>query len=375
MKNYSSYNILDNVSIFFNGENEIRFRKGIWNYEEATLTLDTLSDNLKEAFLSVVESLAGKGEVELSYIHKNHSLLIDELSVLRNVVDTLVEQRYLEPKYSETSETFVKELIGGTISEILVGEKIHVQPVLFISDNERLKEYANMIAEDLSMPLTIMNDSDILRIQNANITDKIEAMETVSEETELGRLLYPFSCVVVSFERPRLALLRNLNRLLLKTSTPLILSILDGPFLNMTTVKGGETACYECFENRVISRNESLAVYENFVKQTGGVDVKREATYITPILQTFTSLALFEAFLLATVNRSKFVGRVLNIYIPLIEIQVQDLLRIAFCPACGHISKAKYDEMYTTSKQVVGQLVDSVILSKDEDGAKMGGNI
>src|SRR5699024_8068259 len=143
--------------------------------------------------------------------------------------------------------------------------------------------------------------------------------------TELGRLLYPFSCVVVSFERPRLALLRNLNRLLLKTSTPLILSILDGPFLNMTTVKGGETACYECFENRVITRNESLAVYENFVKQTGGVDVKREATYMTPILQTFTSLALFEAFLLATVNRSKFVGRVLNIYIPLIEIQVQDL--------------------------------------------------
>ena len=40
MNTKNKYKLLENVRIYFNGEDEIRFRKGIWSYEEATLVLD-----------------------------------------------------------------------------------------------------------------------------------------------------------------------------------------------------------------------------------------------------------------------------------------------------------------------------------------------
>lgn len=141
---------------------------------------------------------------------------------------------------------------------------------------------------------------------------------------------------------------------------PLVLSLLDGPFISLMTIKGNETACYECFENRVMARLLDIPAYRNFVKETGGTMKKRNKTYATPILQTMASVALFEALLYANVNKAKMAGRLLNIYVPLMEIQVQDLLRVPFCPACGHIAKASYEEMYTSSKQIVNKLIDTI---------------
>lgn len=43
------FNLYDNATLFFNSDSEIRFRKGIWNFEEAALDLNDLTDNLKEA--------------------------------------------------------------------------------------------------------------------------------------------------------------------------------------------------------------------------------------------------------------------------------------------------------------------------------------
>jgi len=34
------------------------------------------------------------------------------------------------------------------------------------------------------------------------------------------------------------------------------------------------------------------------------------------------------------------------------------------CPACGHIAKAQFDEMYTSSKMIVDKLVSKIILKK-----------
>ena len=170
--------------------------------------------------------------------------------------------------------------------------------------------------------------------------------------------------------------MRKLNRLLLRASIPMVLAVLDGPFLSITSIKGNETACYECYENRVIVRNEELSSYKKFYEQTGGMGMLTEKTYMTPILQMFASFALFEAFLLASVGKCKMAGRVLNVYLPIMEIQIQDLLRIPYCPACGHIAKARYNEMYTTSKEVVRNLVDKVMIERTVDReARLEGRI
>jgi len=51
--------------------------------------------------------------------------------------------------------------------------------------------------------------------------------------------------------------------------------------------------------------------------------------------------------------------------VPLMEIQVQRLLRVPFCPACGFVAEAKMEEMYTSSKKIVDRVVDRITVVDD----------
>ncbi|CRF31834.1 streptolysin associated protein SagC [Brachyspira suanatina] len=356
--------LYDNVTIFFNSNDEIRFRKGIWNFEEATLGLNDLNDNIKEALIFFAKELFDDKLISFENIVKKFSLNEKDSNFLDEIISSLIGNRFLE--YDDKKNNMlntVYEFIGEYFYDIPDESKVQKNKVMFITDNARLKEYAKLTSEDLYMNVAMMDSDDIKNLEKANLTDTSDAIENIEAYKELIKLFDGISCVVVSVEKPRLNLLRNINRLLLDKSIPIVISILDGPFLNITTIKGKETGCYECFENRVVARNESLSVYNKFVKQTMDFKLNSKKTYITPILQTFTSLALYEAFLFATIGRCKLAGRVINVYMPLIEIQIQDLLRVPFCPACGHISKAKYDEMYTSSRKIIENLSSKVIIN------------
>ena len=355
--------LYDSVSIFFNSDDEIRFRKGIWNFEEASLTLNDLEDNMREVVMFIVKELLDDKLISFDDIVKKFSLNEKDSNLLNDIINSLIGNRFLE--YDDKKNNMlntVYEFIGEYFYDIPDESKVQKNKIIFITDNDRLKEYAKLASEDLYMNVDMMSSDDIKRIEKSNITDTTDAIENIETQKELLKLFDGISCVVVSVEKPRLNLLRNINRLLLEKSIPIVISILDGPFLNITTIKGKETAYYERFENRVVARNESLTVYNNFVKQTMNFKIKNKKTYITPILQSFTSIALYEAFLFAAIVKCKLAGRVINVYIPSIEIQIQDLLRVPFCPACGHISRAKYNEMYTSSKEVIEKFSSKVIL-------------
>ncbi len=359
--NKKNIKLYDNVSIFFNSDDEIRFRKGIWNFEEAALGLNDLDDSMKEALIFLSKELFDDKHIVFDDIVKKFSLNEQNTNLLNDIISSLVGNRFLE--YDENNMlNMVYELIGEYFYDIPDESKVKKNKIMFITDNKRLKDYAKLVSEDMYMNIDMMDNDSIKKIEKANLTDTTDAIETIEKQKELLKLFDNISCIVVSIEKPRLNLLRNINRLLLDKSIPIIISILDGPFLNITTIKGKETGCYECFENRVIARNESLSVYNKFVKQTMNLKMNNKKTYITPILQSFTSLALYEAFLFATIGKCKLAGRVINIYIPSIEIQIQDLLRVPFCPACGHISKAKYNEMYTSSKEIIEKFSSKVIV-------------
>ena len=355
--------LYDNVSIFFNSDDEIRFRKGIWNFEEASLGLNDLNNKMKEVIIFITKEFLDDKTISFDDIVKKFSLDEKDTNLLNDIISSLIGNRFLE--YDDKKNNMlnmVYELIGEYFYDIPDESKVQKNKVMFITDNDRLKDYAKLMSEDIYINIKFMDIEDIKKIEKSNLTDTTDAIESIEKQKELLKLFDDMSCVVVSIEKPRLNLLRNINRLLLEKSIPIIISILDGPFLNITTIKGKETACYECFENRVIARNESLSVYNKFVKQTMNFKSNGKRTYITPILQTFTSLALYEAFLFAAIGKCKLAGRVINVYIPLIEIQIQDLLRVPFCPACGHISKAKYNEMYTSSKEIIEKFSSKVII-------------
>src|SRR5947209_1204817 len=150
-------------------------------------------------------------------------------------------------------------------------------------------------------------------------------------------------------------MLRNLNRLLIRAEKPLILGMVDGPFLVVFSALANETGCFECFEQRMLARLEDTAVYHDFIRaraQGEGNDIWR-----APQMHTLVSAVLSEAYLYTTLGLMRLAGRLINVYLPLLEIQIQDLLRVPYCPACGHIAQAKMDELYTSTRRIVNDLV------------------
>src|SRR5262249_35797799 len=84
--------------------------------------------------------------------------------------------------------------------------------------------------------------------------------------------------------------------------------------------------------------------------------------WLAPALHMLTAAVISEGYLYSATGMMRLAGRIVNTYLPLLEIQVQDLLRVPYCPACGFISRAEMNEMYTASKRLVADLVGKVEL-------------
>jgi thiazole/oxazole-forming peptide maturase SagC family component len=158
-------------------------------------------------------------------------------------------------------------------------------------------------------------------------------------------------------------MLRNLNRVLIKAEKPLILGLVDGPFASVLSVVPHQSGCFECYEQRLLARLEDTFAYHQYVRHTansdGAAGAKSAAAY-APGLHMLAGAVISEAFLYATLSVLRLAGRALSVYLPLLEVQVQDLLRVPYCPGCGFIATAQMKEMYTSSRRLVSEMVARV---------------
>ncbi|HYF84271.1 MAG TPA: streptolysin associated protein SagC [Clostridia bacterium] len=359
------YTLADNVRVYSNGDNEYRIRKGIWNYEEAGLTLDAFNKNMRDALVKIFNDMDEGIAVDIFDVMEEMQLTQDEKNLVERLMLQLQEQNYVVYENDDFIKQLLYSLIGGSVINQFAGEVNMLKPVLFFADTEYIRDYAQTVAKQMSLPLTVMGEKEYKDLCEADLTTRFDAYDTKQKMEEFQKFIEPFYCIVGSFERPHINFLRNLNRLLVDMSKPLTLSMMDGPFLSLLTIKPTETGCIECFENRVLARMQEMSAYRKFVAHTRKYAPMKEKTYASPIIQAFTSLALFEGFLLSAIGRSKLAGRVLNMYIPIMEIQIQDLMRVPFCPACGFIAQAEMEEMYTSSKKIVGNIINKIMINNE----------
>jgi thiazole/oxazole-forming peptide maturase SagC family component len=227
-----------------------------------------------------------------------------------------------------------------------------------------IKDHAARLAGEIGLPLSVMTEADFASITRLDLTTRYDGYTTHEQLDYVTKLIAPYAAIVGCMERPHIAFLRNLNRALIQTTIPLSLALLDGPFTSLFTIKPPETGCFECFELRLMARMQDIVAYQQFIDHTRGRTMgETPKTFLTPLMCSLAAQALFEGFLIASIGKAKLAGRLLNTYLPIMEIQVQDLLRIPFCPACGFISKAQRDEMYTSTKKIVDRVMERVVIT------------
>lgn len=360
MKMINEYRIGESTTIFFNGEAEIIFRKGVWNFEEAILDISVFDEKLQDDMLSVFRELSEGNGIKMDDLFTKFNIDSSDIENVLSLLDELAEQDYLSNGSKENTRKLIASLIGGTASAGMGLSTSGAANTLLVCDSNPVIEQMLSMSGNISMNLAVLPKEEINRISKADLTGRLDALDCEKAYKELTQIFVTYSSVLICLQRPHIKLLRNLNRLLLRLDIPYVVCLIDGPFLSVMTIKGYETGCFECYETRVMARLEELASYKNFVEKSSGNFQKYDNTPLTPILSMVASLGLFEALLINTIHKAKLAGRVFNIYLPLLEVQVQDLLRIPFCSACGHIAKAQYDEMYTSSEKIVQNLIKNV---------------
>ncbi|HBI56281.1 MAG TPA: streptolysin associated protein SagC, partial [Firmicutes bacterium] len=138
-----------------------------------------------------------------------------------------------------------------------------------------------------------------------------------------------------------------------------------GPVICILASNPYTTGCLECFELRALARLEDHVQYHNFVNEEKRYFGNgRSNPGIKPLLNMLVNQTLSEAFLIRKIGVSKFTGRLLTTYLPTMEIQAQDILRVPFCPACGAVAKARLEEKNISSRALVDEMVANTLSGK-----------
>ena len=354
----------EDVQIYFNGADELRLRKGVWNFEEAILTFEGLSKDHKDTLVKMFNFLQDGSGVDSERLPNEQNLTQLEREQVAQTLDALRAKDYVCDGDDADATHFLNQLLGGT-TEFVTNSAVSERPVLFFADTQSVKDYAVMLAKEINMPLTVMTQDEFKVIEAMDLTTKFEAYETRKQLASVRESLEPFSCIVGCIERPHIIFLRNINRVLVQTSQALSLSLLDGPFTTVFTIKPPETGCFECFEQRLLARMAEMPAYQQFVAQTRNLPRFDNKIRASPLMHSLAAQALFEGLMVFKIGKAKLAGRVLNTYVPLMEIQVQPLLRVPFCPACGFVAEARMEEMYTSSKKIIDRVLDRITLVDD----------
>ncbi len=353
------YVLNEGVRIFRSGE-EIRFRKGVWNFHEAVLRLAGQGERVVGFFTAVYDAFISRGRVDADALGASLDARAEEMSAYVELLESLARQQYLcGPGQRDVVRT-VNALLGGGLGgfEEYIGDP---RPVLFFSDCESSRAAARLLASQVRMPLDFLAQEDIDAMARADLTTCVDAVQHERTLEQFSRQLQSYALVVGCVANPCLSMLRNLNRVLVHLEKPVVLGLLDGPFVSLMAAHPTQTGCFECYEQRMMARQQDTLVYHEFVRSTHSSPPRDEGRS-APALHLLTSAALSEAFLFATAGMSRLAGRVVNAYLPLFEIQVQDLLRVPYCPGCGFIAKARMNELYTSSKRLVDEMMSRVDL-------------
>lgn len=351
--------LTQNARILFDSANVIRIRTGIWNFEEAVIDFlaepEAVGDAVHEAF----RSLANGEALNLETIGLDMEPL--EKAKVVQLFSDLVQSGLLVDTASKTYEMMTMRALMGMVRDYEAdGHSITSDrkesssiPAVIVSDNRQAQEEALRLAEQLGLPARLVGESTLSALQTSDLTTLTDTYLTDNLLKEISTEFADTGSILALFQRPSLVTLRNLNRAVERFEKSLIVGLIDGPFLSIIGTQPPYTGCFECFELRSLARLEDHVIYHKFASTLAAGNA---LDGISPLMGLLTNLVLTEGFLEVHLGVSRFAGRVLNIYLPTLEIQAQDLLRMPGCPACGYVTKQRPAQINYNARVVVDRI-------------------
>lgn len=297
-------------------DDKVNIRFGVWDYVE----------------LSFEKKIFEENDADFKYFLNFFRLLLKG--------DTVDEKYFLKNKFYES---ILDELINYKIisKESSKDSLKQEENKLLITDYNESPQYVQYFFSKYKKVLDIKTFFNEIKKFNYDYSSE-KLVKSLLAKINLKK----FNYVTVIMLNPNINMLKVLNRMFLHDGINWELGFLDNQFIHFMAFSPFKTACFECLEQQNSLR---IADYENYLDFMS--EEKKFQSNLNSSLDIFPYIA--NTFLMIdSSNHPRIInpleGRIMTIYIPNLEINVEDLHRSPICPADGYQS-IKVSEEYNNS--------------------------
>lgn len=229
-------------------------------------------------------------------------------------------------------------------------------------ERRRLEEQSVLVVDDSQMGAYVSEDALAMGVaevgyvaldgQQLPAAVRDDDRFTAVPEDDLRGAVEDADFVAYLADGPSKAI-RDVNEYAIETGTPWVVGQIRGfDGIVGPAIFPGETACYECFHQRMLSNVSNIGGYETFVEDGTDPDV---ATASLPMFSRMIAgyLSLDLLHLLAF-GVGYTAGRVFTVNSLNLTMEVNEVLKLPRCEACGRDTSSDVSRFITLDDMVLG---------------------
>lgn len=333
-------------SVVAHSPDVVELRFGVWNPTSFTLTDESKSGKLFEMVMGLDGSV-GAGE------------LAKKINVPRSEVEALIDHLDQLGVIESSASTALDDYLDSLVPSLgyVDGPPRVSPPVILLGDPDLTFEIHRYLGASLpghQVSVIAHDDPTWLALCESDVSWLMNGLEYEKKMPMFAKWEDCFIIFATKVINP--VQLRTLNRITLEHRIPWLHAAIDGPFvlIGPTFVPQG-SACYECFETRVAMNLRENASYQKYKEAIVRGQVKDGSMPLQPILSgLLASHAALEALNFIRTACSRTVGKVLAIYLPVMEFTFNEVLRLPGCPACAPQPGRDDKELYFDMRILAG---------------------
>jgi len=324
-------------SIVAHSPDVVELRHGVWNPISFTLTDEAESGHLFKLLTRLDGSLSPK---ELA---KAENVPRAEVEAL---LDYLIELEIVESNSTSSLDYYIDHIIP-TLQP--VASETVSQSILLLGNPGMSREIQGYIKGSLKdADVTSLTPDDPLWLALSE-DDTYWLTNGIAFQEKVGLFeAWQDKFIVFATKRINPIQLRTLNHVALEHRVPWVHAALDGPFLFIgPTFVPHRSACYECFETRVMMNLRENASYQRYKQALVKGDIHYGELPIEPALVgLLASHTALEALNFVLTNTAFTVNKVLAIYLPTMEFTFNEVFRVPGCTVCSPMAERDDKELY-----------------------------
>jgi thiazole/oxazole-forming peptide maturase SagC family component len=345
MESQTHFRLKRHYSIVAHSPDTVELRSGVWNP-----TSFTIADDARSGYLyRVLKRLDGSASVR--QIAAEEGVPRAEVEGL---IDHLIDLGVLEREPSNALDYYIDTYLPT--ADASGAHELASKRIIILGDSPLTDEIQRILVTclpqvdisllDHSAQLwSLLSSNDASWISNGILFH--EALQSFEQ--------WKGSFVVFATRTINPILFRKFNLVALEHRLPWIHSAVDGPVLLIgPTFVPYRSACYECFETRVIMNMREAANYQCYkdaLAQNGVISGAQ------PLLLALSSLVAshtaLEALNFVTTEACFTVNKALTVHLPTMEFAFNEVLRYPRCAACSPSAERDDSELYFDIRSIL----------------------